>query len=221
MPTTLYEIERNTNANILSLVAMGITDKDMIVLAQYLKEHPEIDTIDLHGNRLGDIGVITLSIIHSIKRLDVSDNKISDIGAKILAEKSKLSSLNINSNLIGTQGAIALLCNETIKYLDMRLNDIDDKKSNGFTDALKGNASLREIKLQGNRFKHKRTIELIDEINHVTKRNSYSTRFHIEHSQRQKEHAYSNFFTRNSLNGTSRHHDKSKPPKPMISCNLY
>lgn len=80
-----------------------------------------------------------------LKRLDLSYNKIGDIGAKDLAANKILYTLNLGGNRIGDPGAKDLAANTTLRVLDMSNNSIGDLG----TTALAANDMLKSLRISG------------------------------------------------------------------------
>lgn len=150
MKMTLKEIDKHVNQEegSLNLSSSAISLDQMTMISDFLNRNPDIKTLILETNKLGDKCAIALAAIVTITKLIVnhndigdegamalaanntltslfvSDNSISDKGAKALASNSSIKSLNINGNLIGENGAMALAANNTITRLDIGHNCI-------------------------------------------------------------------------------------------------
>lgn len=99
----------------LSLTDRGLTDEDVIQLVDTLSHNP------------------------NITELDVSDNNISNTGAKILASLSTVSSLNVSANNIGSDGCLEL-AKSNLQSLDISANPVEDGIA-----AFSETASLQEL----------------------------------------------------------------------------
>jgi len=90
----------------IRLEKRDVTDADMPILPQILKESNALQTLVLHTNRLtlAD-GAITsgLAASTSLQKFDAGDNQITDEGAILLGEAMKENKSLINLNLVGNE----------------------------------------------------------------------------------------------------------------------
>jgi len=97
----------------LDLESNGLTDDDLEALCRSANL-PELVTLHLWANRIGDAGVRALvrSAPPKLTRLDLSSNQITDAGALVLADStflSRLRLLDLSSNQINDAGALAVI----------------------------------------------------------------------------------------------------------------
>lgn len=76
-----------------------LTDNHAQLLVNALKKNPSITSLDLSGNAIKDEGAIALATVNTIKKLDISNNSVTIIGAEILA-KSNLQKLSLQDSSI-------------------------------------------------------------------------------------------------------------------------
>jgi Ran GTPase-activating protein (RanGAP) involved in mRNA processing and transport len=159
----LYDIERNVISDeFISLIPYTedavLCDEDVIKLAGALKENKFIKKINLHGNDIGDQGIVELfEKVKNLEELELSNglcgytdyyNNITEIGAKALAQ-SKLKKLVLSCNPnIGNGGIIALSKNRTIIDLDVRGCGIT---AEGAKKLFRANCKIKKLSLEGNR----------------------------------------------------------------------
>ncbi|CAB0004610.1 unnamed protein product [Nesidiocoris tenuis] len=96
--------------------------------------NPDVQVIRLSGNRIANVHY-TLSFYTSLRVLDVSQNKISSIGAKNFEAQSKLEHLNISFNIISTLGKDAFRGLRALKVLDLSHNQIETVERGSFKDS--------------------------------------------------------------------------------------
>lgn len=89
-----------------------------------LLELTELSTLDLCGNRIGDVGARELSKLKGLTSLSLQDNWIGDAGARELAKLSELVNLDLSRNQIGDGGVTELLSLRNLKSLCLRVNSI-------------------------------------------------------------------------------------------------
>lgn len=100
-----------------------LLDSDINDLVLFIENQPEIETVILSNNRIGDEGAKLLARLTTIKSLNLYNNSISDEGAKALAASTTLISLDVGFNKISIVGAKALVANTSIISLNLRDND--------------------------------------------------------------------------------------------------
>lgn len=106
--------------------ACGLKDEDMLSLCVLLKAHPEIKSLNLSANFIGNEGIkIIATSIKTLTSINVSYNKIGFEGAKLLANMN-LHSLDISGNQLGPEGAKAF-ANTNLSRLVINNNNIGDK----------------------------------------------------------------------------------------------
>ncbi|MCC5792952.1 MAG: hypothetical protein JJT82_10155, partial [Legionellaceae bacterium] len=163
MPITRDTIEQSIDGNALNLSSSSLMDSDIEIICAYLKEHPEICSLnvksnnigykgakalaantsltllDLRRNQIGDEGATALAANTSLTSLDLHGNQIGDEGAKALAANTSLTSLNVFYNQIGDEGAKALAANTILTSLDFSWNEIGDEGINAIMEMLERN----------------------------------------------------------------------------------
>ncbi len=101
----------------LDLSAKGVSDKKLVGMEQYLKEHKNIVELDLSWNNISAEGAKILSKISTIKILNLSSTLIGNEGAEVLAKNKNIETLFLSGCGIGKSGIIALATNTTISNL--------------------------------------------------------------------------------------------------------
>jgi len=129
--------------NELNLQDLNLSAADVPDICLFLKDHPNINNLNLKNNNIGDAGAILLARITTLKALNLRANNIGADGAKALADNSSLKWLNLRWNHIGDEGAIALSASASLEWLNLRWNHIGD----GGGIALAANSSLRWLNL--------------------------------------------------------------------------
>ena len=114
----LYQLfERNTFHASLKLYRKGLRDNAMPVLRDYLREHPQIDKLNLKRNKITAAGArvirdILLDPLLKVYYLDLSVNQLKTAGIRYLAEAVELSqclrTLFVSKTGIDAAGAEAL-----------------------------------------------------------------------------------------------------------------
>ncbi len=131
-------------------------------LMEILQSHPQITTLDLSSNRIGNERLKALAAAlannTTLTTLDLGNTDLGDEDAQVLAaalkENSTLTTLNLIVNSIGAMGAKALAAalkeNSTLIYLNLRGNRIGDNGAQALAMGLEGNKSLTNLHLYGN-----------------------------------------------------------------------
>jgi len=100
---------------------------------------------------------------HTLTELDISNNQITDVGAKSFAKtlsaNSVLKILSLYANQIGDLGAKAiadvLILNSTLKILDLENNKIGNDGLDSIVTALKSNTTLQNLYMLYNKYNEK------------------------------------------------------------------
>ena len=124
-----------------------------------------------------------LSVNETIKKLNLSNNKITDIGfksfEKLLLNNKTLEYLDLSCNLISDETAIEFIKNAeynfSLKYLNLYDNQIKDDIGHYIKKLLERNSTLIKINLLYNRVQ----LKTIEEINEKLKKNNLKERKRI------------------------------------------
>lgn len=116
---TLSKMKLDETGTLLSLSDVKLKTKHVDIVCRFLKNNPQITDLMLINCNLKDKEVIKLSRISTLKSLDVSENRISDAGAKMLALNDSLLELDLNSNNISASVADSFLANYTLTELTL------------------------------------------------------------------------------------------------------
>jgi chromosome segregation ATPase len=145
----------------LNLGDAFIGDEGCEPLAQHLKDHPEITTLDLKGNNISVAGlrILAPALRHSkLRSLSLEWNAIgndTDVLAEAFGFSDTLQSLDLRNNRIGVQGAEHLAklisVNKSLVTLDLRWNELGTQGAAGLLEALQGRHSVRRVEVSGNR----------------------------------------------------------------------
>jgi len=161
MKLELDELVKQDVINLSYKYSLSNDDLDVLIEA-IEQEGTATETLSLDGNKLtlAD-GKLAAAIAKNttLKELWLSNNAISDKGAKHLADALKtnntsLQRLYLGSNNIGDEGAkyIAemLAVNETLQKIDLSYNKIGDKGAQSIASSLVVNTSVRAVNLNHN-----------------------------------------------------------------------
>lgn len=90
----------------LDLCQQSLTDKDIPELIQFLLHYPEIKTLDLSLNNIGDQGLADFAERNlNITRVNFTGNNISDSGIAVFAYKNQVvEQVNFSHNPISDRG---------------------------------------------------------------------------------------------------------------------
>ena len=146
MPITKDIIETHVNGSKLNLKNMGLKDKDMPIVCEFLSERPDITFLNVCENEIGAQGAVILARNNSLRILDICFNHIGTEGAKALADNKNLISLKVGWNQIRDEGAIALANNKSLIKLDVTGNYIGVKGAL----AIESNKVLRFLDIKHN-----------------------------------------------------------------------
>jgi hypothetical protein len=98
----ILECHKNS---VLDLTYKHFTDNDVFRLLMFCqKENFQIMTLNLSLNKITDIGAKYLSQSETIIKLNLCNNKITDIGVKILSTTKTIVNLNLGCNNITDVG---------------------------------------------------------------------------------------------------------------------
>jgi Leucine-rich repeat (LRR) protein len=138
-PWAKVMLERLT---VLDLKNLNIGDKGAEIFVDGPSNFPNLTSLDLGDNSIGDEGDICLSatpFLENLTSLGLGGNSIEDKEAIALARHPNLTSLSINHNKsinhhnIGLTGAQALAKNKTLTALIMRWNKAEDEGAEAFS----------------------------------------------------------------------------------------
>ena len=146
---------------ILDLTSNTITQYGVRILAVGLRNNKYLEELNISYNAISDSGVCHLvSTINSsaLKRLDLTENDISNEGAKyiaeILATNTSLLQLFLSENQIGNYGMkllanVLLQRNANLEILNLSANtNVDDESIDSLTDMLEHNRALKKLDLR-------------------------------------------------------------------------
>ena len=135
---TLQEALNNIDQNLsseLKLSRSNIDNKQVSLLFNALINNKSFTILDISYNRIGDVGAQALAnlfeINHSLKELDISKNQVADAGAQALAK--------------------ALETNYTLNSLNLWNNQVGDVGAQALAKALEVNNSLNLLNLWNNK----------------------------------------------------------------------
>ncbi len=135
------------SSDTLELQNEEITQYDVEVLALCLAKNKSVKILDLYNCKIGSNGTRTLAVNHTLRKINLSFNRIGDEGAIALARNKNIEVLLSDCNSITSKGASALASNDTIKKLYISGNEIDD--TGAF--ALANNKTLLFLSIQHNK----------------------------------------------------------------------
>ncbi|CAH1406344.1 unnamed protein product [Nezara viridula] len=108
--------------------------------------NPDLEVIELQENRIANVDY-TLTFYTSLRKLDVSNNKINSLKAHNFENQGKLLSLNASYNNITTLSKDAFKGLKLLRNLDLSHNNIMNVEPGSFHDT----ANLQTINLSYNR----------------------------------------------------------------------
>lgn len=160
MNIVISQAINNQQCTILRFKSNNITSTVASVLADALRNNTTLEQLSLWDNQVGDIGVIVLSDAlrnnsSALKRLDLSQNGITDEGAEYLAQMLKINKiliyLTLSNNEISNQGLQSLASalqndNNTLQRLSLTGNRlVDDSCVDSLINMFKKNQSLERL----------------------------------------------------------------------------
>ncbi len=154
-PTKKLFFEHYLQGNLLDLSSGDLEDKDIPAISEFLKNHPEITSLNLaYNGKLTGVGLVPLAAIETLRELNLA-RSCSWCGGGLEAKDSEafahnktLTVLNLADHHIGDAGAIALANNTALKKLDVSYNNLTDRGG----VALAQNTILQELAMNGNPF---------------------------------------------------------------------
>jgi Leucine-rich repeat (LRR) protein len=121
------EVQVNRELQTLDLSKSKITDEDLKDLVEFIHEHfPNIKSLDLCSNNIGDAGAADLARLTQLKILYLGGNNIGDAGAADLAKLTQLEILYLGGNSISDVGAAYLARLSHLKLLELCGNNISN-----------------------------------------------------------------------------------------------
>jgi len=160
MEIVINQAINNNQCRELRLISNQITSSGASILADALLNNRTLELLSLWNNQVRDIGVQSLSNALSInrstlKKLDLSQNDVTDEGARHLAQmlktNKKLTHLTLSNNKIGDEG-VQLLAdalrnrNTTLQSLSFTENKLlSDASVASLVNMLRHNQSLKRL----------------------------------------------------------------------------
>ena len=149
--------------SVLDLSGNGIQDAGTEALSEALRSCCKLQRLSLASNCMGPSGALAVAgvlkqVYKSLDTLDVSYNRLGDVGAVCLAGGLKhcscLKQLHLNSNFVGDDGAMALArclqtCNQ-LTTLNLSDNEIGDSGALCLCNYLKDCSCLHTLRLNAN-----------------------------------------------------------------------
>ncbi|CAK8693907.1 unnamed protein product [Clavelina lepadiformis] len=132
------------NIRRLNVRNCDIGDVGVESLSEAIEHLPQpIDEVNLSGNEFGDDGALSLSkCLHNIRRLNLWNCDIGDVGVKSLSEAIEhlpqpIDEINLSGNEFGDDGALLLSkCLNNIRRLNVRDCDIGDVGVESLSEAI-------------------------------------------------------------------------------------
>ena len=144
-------IEQSVQGHQLHLKGKGLNHEDVDLICRYLEEHPNITSLDLSQNNIGDEGARKLAQNTTLTTLNIEITQISFEGARSLAQHPRLNCLNVSANpLIGDLGAEALAQNPRLRSLDVSFTNLQEAGA----IALAGHQNLQSLNVAGNAIRY-------------------------------------------------------------------
>jgi RNA polymerase sigma factor (sigma-70 family) len=107
----------------VNLVATKVTDDDLRLLSVF----PNLQTVHLHHNEIGDAGVANLQRLRNLTTLDLFDTRVTDAGLVHLAEwMPLLQSLDLNGTKITDAGLLHLKGLKHLRRLDVSKTNVTE-----------------------------------------------------------------------------------------------
>ena len=154
---------KNKSLESVSFEDSNISDEALVDIITALSVHPNLEQLNLGGNRLATNGCITLATLlkcscTELNTLNLTNNEINEEGIDALVPALKncihLELLKLDNNTsISTKGWQILASvlnapkNSSLTTLSIRHNNIDDQAAAAFADALVNNGTLRVLYL--------------------------------------------------------------------------
>ena len=115
----LSQLENAYNAKKqrLDLQYMNLTDSDIPTICSFLKNNPEIGSLDLSDNEITDEGVRQFINQTSIERLTLRNNPVGPQAMAFLAQDRHINILDVSFTQIGDAGAQYLSTNPRLHAL--------------------------------------------------------------------------------------------------------
>ncbi len=115
--TEMKNNEHTWAGGVLGMPDCQLQDEDMLAVADYLKNKPEIVGVFFKNNQLTSKGATLLANIQTLHDLTLDDNLIDNDGAKALGEAKNITSLSLSNNKINDAGVAYLAKSESLTQL--------------------------------------------------------------------------------------------------------
>lgn len=156
------KLESQRGSPTLNLADAFIGDEGCEMVAQFIKENPGIQTLELRGNNITPTGLSVLTSVLKgnslIKHLSLEWNSLGNGTAYLadaLAFNNSLQSLDLRNNRIGPEGASHLArmieTNRSLLRMDLRWNEIGASGARSFIFSLSKAHTVNKIELSGNK----------------------------------------------------------------------
>jgi len=153
-----------TSLKELTLLSNNISDEGLVDIITSLSMHPNLEYLDLDGNRLATNGCITLATllkcsVTKVETLDLRNNELDDECMLALVPGLKschhlqtmilLNNISITSR--GWQHLATLLESSNLETLRIEGNNVDDQAVASFVGSLVNNVKFHSLNISNNR----------------------------------------------------------------------
>jgi Leucine-rich repeat (LRR) protein len=158
---TLADLSADSTLEALQLDGLDLGDADILKLVEVLKTKPRVKKIDLSDNDISDIGVKALTEILTLEELNLAQTRITDSGVESLAAMlnnpaCQLHTLDLRDNDIGDLGVRHLANKSSLRVLDLTGCNISSK---GAAEIF-SNPTLEDLDLSDNSIRDEGLINL-------------------------------------------------------------
>jgi len=108
-----------------------------------IDEYPNLEVLNISNNYISNEGAKIIASSNTIRDLYISNNKIGNLGAKFLAQNKSIKLLQLEDNNVGDEGARYLAQNNTIETLILRRNRLTSVGIQSFVN----NKSIKALQL--------------------------------------------------------------------------
>lgn len=134
----------------------NLRNRDIADLAEFLRQHPDIQTLDLSKQRLNQQSIEIIASIETLRDLRMNLIKNGDLVAKIISTNKHLTSLTLFKANVSAAGGKNLAANQSLRQLNLSFNRLGKAGVSAFAH----NTTLLKLNVSFNKLKDKEAIAL-------------------------------------------------------------
>ena len=167
-----------SNLKIFKIKNNGITDGVAKYIAAIFVHNTKLEELDLSYNRLQSTGVIEIfhgmDMIFTLKRLNISNNSISEYSsgflAEVLSHNAELEELDLSCNTLQAAGTVTVLksTNSNLRKIKISNNDITNEAAKDMANILSCRVKLEELNLSHNCLQTSGVLDVLNGLKNIS-----------------------------------------------------